>query len=80
MIGIGDCPPRGGPTEDLAAERLAAAEVAARLWAGVVDGAEKGRGIESDAGAVAALVHATHAVVLRDECLRHVVARPQLDH
>ena len=62
------------------AQRLAAVEVAAGLRTVGVDGAEEGGGIESDAGAVAALVHAAHARVLGDEFRGNNVTGPQLDH
>lgn len=62
------------------AQRLAAVEVAAGLRSVGVDGAEEGGGIEGDAGAVAALVHAAHARVLGDEFRGNNVAGPQLDH
>lgn len=66
--------------EDAAADVAAAREVAAGLRALRVDRAEQGGGIEGDAGAVAALVHAAGAVMLRDVFLGHVIARAQLHH
>jgi hypothetical protein len=66
--------------ESLPAKRFAAGEIAAGLRADLVDRAEHRGRVEGHAGTVAPLIHAAHAGVLGDEFLRHVVARPQLDH
>lgn len=71
---------RERPAEDLAAEGFAAVEVATGLRALVVDRAELRDGVQGDAGAVAALIHATRAVVFDDEFFRRVIACAELDH
>jgi hypothetical protein len=68
------------PGEDLSAEVFAAVEVAAGLRPVGVDGAKQRGGIEGDARPVAALVHATCAVVFDNELLWHRIACSQLDH
>ena len=69
-----------GSTEDATADAFTAGEIAASLRTRLVDRAEHRGGIECDTRAVAALIHAAHAVVLRDEMLGHHIARAQLDH
>lgn len=66
--------------EDPAADPAATREVAAGLRALLVDGAEQRDRIEGDAGAIAALVHATGALALDDEFLGDVISRTQLHH
>ena len=66
--------------QDLAAEAVAAIEVAAGLRTGLVDRAEAGHRVQGHAGAVALLVHAARAGVLDDEVLRHPVTCAQFDH
>ncbi len=71
---------RDGFGQGLAAEGAAAVEVAAGLRPRVVDGAEEGGGIEGHAGAVAALVHAGHAIMGGDQFLRDAVAGAEFDN
>lgn len=66
--------------QDLPAKIFTALKVAAGLRTGFVDRAEERDRIKGDARSVAPLIHAAHAGVLGDVLLRHVIARPQLDH
>jgi len=56
-----------------AAQGFASIEIAADLWAALVNGAELGGGIECDARTVAVLIHAADASVFDHELFRHVV-------
>jgi hypothetical protein len=68
-------------SENPATQAFAAIEVAARLRPILINGAELSDGVEGDASAVAALVHAADAAVLDHKCLRHLVHSGfQLDH
>ena len=66
--------------ENFPTETFAAVEIAAGLRPVGVDGAEHTDGIEGDAGAVAALVHAACAGVLDDKLFRHHITHSQFDH
>ena len=71
---------RGGLAEDLAAKHFAAAKLAARLRARLVEGAKLCHGVQGDAGAVSPLVHAARAGVFNHERLRHHVVCSQRNH
>ena len=75
---------RGGDgtrgAEHTAAQAGATFKLAADLRAPIIDGAKARRQIERQARAVTVLVEATHAGMLDDEFLRHVVhSRHELD-
>ena len=70
--------PAGG--KDPAAKTFTAVEIAAGLRSVSVNGAEECGRIESDTGAVAALVHAASVRMLDDEMAGHHIPLPQLDH
>ena len=60
-----------------AAQRLGAVEVAANLRPALVDRAEAADRIQGDAGPVAPLLKAAHAVVLDDQLLGHGRVHPR---
>lgn len=66
--------------QDLTAERFATVEIAAGLRAGFVERAKPRYRIERDAGAVAVLIHAAHAIVFDNKFLGDEIARAQLDY
>jgi len=66
-----------GPRENHATERFAAVKFSAGSRSVIINCTKLRLRIQRDAGAVTALLHATHAVVLDDIVLRHPIARSQ---
>jgi hypothetical protein len=67
-------------SENTAANRLTAREIAAGLRARLVDRAQQRNRIEGDTGTVPTLIHTPHTVVLDDELVGHHIALSQLDN